>query len=984
MKQEQYATSPGADSCINMGIFTDRQGRIDEANKVFADTFGWKPEALKGQGVSELLHGDVPTVILAEILQAMRHHRVWIGTLKFVERDDARWLRATVAPVAGQNGRFIWTFSKADNSAISAAEKRYERIASGKEKLKKNLFGKLRQRVRDLPIGMKIGGFTVLLSVVLSAFLIAEGLATVTKVLNDEEHRVLTGYSDIVDTSVRDVGNRAASLASLVAALPETVEAMRNRDRDRLLAMFEQAFATLKKDFDIQQFQFHIAPATSLLRLHNPEKSGDDLSAFRKTVTQANQSGEVVIGLEKGRAGYGIRGVVPIIDKGELLGSVEFGTSFGQRFFDHFKNKYGVELGFFESVDGSLKMVASTFEAQPTLSAEALSRVMAGELVKDDVVLGGVPEGLLFRQFTDYSGQPVGVLIIGRDRTNYLNVLSGIRNQKLTIAFIVILFSTLLSYLVARTISRPIQQASMVARKISAGSYNNDIEVRSGDETGQLLLAMAAMQSTLGYNLHEAREAAEENGKIKIALDYISSNVTVSDAEGELIFMNNACVELFNALARSQPNNEGFDARSLVGTRLLDFFADDGLREIFAKQLKARECVEYSLWGHEFELTISPVYDAEGNYVARVTQWNDITVEREVGREIHQIVDAARSGDLSQQIGLEEKEGFYRELASGINELIVVVSQVVDDIAEAMSKIASGDLTSPIDKDYAGIYGEVKNSVNETISGLRKMVMGMNDTSLQISSSASEIQSGNDELSQRTEQQASSLETTAASMEEITGTVKHNAENAHESSALAAQAKEISERGVGVVRDAIKAMESISESSVRIEEIIHVIDEIAFQTNLLALNAAVEAARAGEQGRGFAVVATEVRDLAGRSSDAAKQIKQLISDSVERVSRGTGLVNEAGETLDGIAESISRVTQIMSEIAHANQEQAIGIEQVNRSIAQIDEVTQQNTALAEQTAAVAISLKNQSVELEQMIARFTIEGDNDQPYLKAV
>ena len=989
MNPEQDNSVAGNDQCISMGIYTDRQGRVEEANKGFASAFGWAPEALSGQNVSELLHGDVPTVVLAEILQSIRHNRVWTGVLRMVGKDgESAWLKTTVAPVAGQPGRFLWTFGAAGRSDVAAAERRFSRIASGREKLKKGFFGKLRQRLLDMPIGLKIGGFSALLTLVLATFLIVEGLSTVSGVLDEDEHSVQMSYSEIVDISIRNLGERAAALATLVANMPETIEAMRKHDRDRLLQMFAKPFAALRKEYGLKQFQFHLPPATSFLRLHRSEESGDDLSGFRKTVELANEEHKPVIGLEEGHDGFGVFGVVPIVDNGSYLGSVEFGSSFGPEFFERFKQKHHVEVAFFELTDGGARQIGSTLPQIPALDAAEVARAMSGEMVKKDIEVEGRPFGLMYRKLVDFSGRPVGVLAIGRDRSAYVATMSRVTRHKLLVALAVLVFAIFASWWVARSISRPIQQASTVARQISGGIYNNPIEVRSDDETGQLLRAMAAMQATLGYNLHEARESAEENARIKTALDYISTSVTVSDSAGKLIFMNNACLDLFRSLARTQPGNERFDPATLIGTRLMDFFDDEGLRAIYSRQLSDREVVEYGLWEHDFELVISPVYDSDGNYVARVTQWNDITAERQVGREIQAIVGSARGGDLTRSIDLEQKEGFYRELAEGINELIAVVSRVIDDIAAAMSRIAAGDLTAPIDKDYSGIFGEVKNSVNETIADLRKMVVGMTETSLQISSSASEIQSGNDELSQRTEQQASSLETTAASMEQITGTVKQNAENAQASTDLAARAQAVSTKGVGVVADAIKAMELISESSIRIEEIIQVIDEIAFQTNLLALNAAVEAARAGEQGRGFAVVATEVRDLAGRSSEAAKQIKQLISDSVERVERGTGLVNEAGETLDEIADSISQVTRIMSEIAHANQEQAVGIEQVNRSIAQIDQVTQQNTALAEQTAAVAISLKNQSVQLEQMIARFTVEeaatDATDKPFLHAV
>jgi methyl-accepting chemotaxis protein len=237
---------------------------------------------------------------------------------------------------------------------------------------------------------------------------------------------------------------------------------------------------------------------------------------------------------------------------------------------------------------------------------------------------------------------------------------------------------------------------------------------------------------------------------------------------------------------------------------------------------------------------------------------------------------------------------------------------------------------------------------------------------------AKEIAAGNSDLSQRTEMQASSLEETASSMEELTSTVKQNADNARQANQLAAGASSVAEKGGAVVGQVVHTMSSINDSSKKIVDIISVIDGIAFQTNILALNAAVEAARAGEQGRGFAVVASEVRSLAQRSAAAAKEIKALITDSVDKVEDGTRLVDEAGKTMDEIVASVKRVTDIMAEISAASQEQSSGIEQVNRAVTQMDEATQQNAALVEQASAAAESLQEQAQQLTQTVAVFRI------------
>jgi methyl-accepting chemotaxis protein len=356
---------------------------------------------------------------------------------------------------------------------------------------------------------------------------------------------------------------------------------------------------------------------------------------------------------------------------------------------------------------------------------------------------------------------------------------------------------------------------------------------------------------------------------------------------------------------------------------------------------------------------------------------------------------------VNKQLAIDAREGFAsaRNFMIGMGVLAVLISVIAaiaitrgllkqlggepDYTASIAGSIANGDLSVTIDTSAAAkdsLLAEMAE-MRDSLVGIVSQVRVGTET---IGTASREIAAGNLDLSSRTEMQASSLEKTASAMEELTSTVKQNADNAREANQLAASASDVARKGGAVVSQVVDTMSSINESANKIVDIIGVIDGIAFQTNILALNAAVEAARAGEQGRGFAVVASEVRNLAQRSANAAKEIKGLIGDSVEKVERGSKLVGQAGVTMDEVVASVRRVTDIMGEIASASQEQSAGIEQVNQSIIEMDSMTQQNAALVEEAAAAAQSLQDQAGELARVVSIFKLEAGEERAVIAAV
>ncbi|RFO97800.1 chemotaxis protein [Rhodoferax lacus] len=486
----------------------------------------------------------------------------------------------------------------------------------------------------------------------------------------------------------------------------------------------------------------------------------------------------------------------------------------------------------------------------------------------------------------------------------------------------------------------------------ASGDFRQEVAVLPGqlrrvtDAVGE---ARKAMQ--------EAAVAANHNARVKAALDNVSLPVLIADNSGTIIYLNTA---LQQTLRRDREGFArklaGFDPEQVIHSSVGMFY--DNPQEALDRLQRMGGTVQsrQHFGSRTYDLTTTVVVSATGEKLGTIGQWLDVTEQLAAETEVGGLVDAAASGDFSQRLSAEGKTGFFANLSTGMNQLMATSELGLSDIAQLLTAFSNGDLTQRISRDYAGLFGEVKERANQTAENLTRVLGEVREAANALTSAASQVSSTAGSLSQAASEQAASVEETSAQIDSISASIGQNTDNAKVTDGMATKASREAGEGGAAVTQTVIAMKQIAAK-------IGIVDDIAYQTNLLALNAAIEAARAGEHGKGFAVVAAEVRKLAERSQDAAREISALASSSVSTAER-------AGALLDEIVPSIQKTSELVQEIAAASTEQSESVTQIGGAMGQLSNATQQNAAAAEELAATSEELSNQAEQLQTSIAFF--------------
>ena len=527
---------------------------------------------------------------------------------------------------------------------------------------------------------------------------------------------------------------------------------------------------------------------------------------------------------------------------------------------------------------------------------------------------------------------------------------------------LLILTAVLAAYIlrcIYNSVVKPAKKITSVLKNITNGNYIDDIYIDGYDELGMMQLALKTMQTRQGFEIYDARRVANEATSVATALAVSSTGIMIADTDNVITYTNKSVRKMFGDIeGKLREHIPDFDMENLLGQNIDKFHRDPSHQQQLLANLNETYDTMVQVGDVHLNIIASPVINDEGKRLGTVVEWHNRSASVKSEQELDAVVKAAAEGNFDDRIDESEKEGFYLTAAQNINKMLNTTGASINDVVRVLRGLANGDLTHKVEKDYQGLFGQLKEDVNTTIDRLTDVISKVSANTDSSANTALEVSSTSQQLGHGSSEQAASLEEISSSVEQMSANIRQSADNAGQTEQIAQKAANDAEESGQAVSEAVTAMKAIAEKT-------SIIEEIARQTNLLALNAAIEAARAGEHGKGFAVVAAEVRKLAERSQKAAAEIGDLSGSTVS-------IAEQAGEKLTTLVPDIKKTAELVQEISVASREQDIGSEEINKAIQQLDQTVQRSAASSEELAASAGELNSQVEDQRQIMSFFTL------------